>query len=190
MTFLGPELSRSAVSFHSNGPLSFIPLWLLSCFLPWNSNGSDPGFPASAPSPHPSPGLPGFLALSSCLRFAPRSMDVASTPFGPISFSSVFILKIAVFPGEPFPGSGPLCLLGREVCPCKFPFPQGWPFARVLSSWLLSWAPLEGRGGDHAEVGWRVVERRQLRWAGTPVHTTALCPRLGGGWDVRTQFRV
>ena len=112
----------------------FIPLRLLSCFLLWNSNGSDPGFPASAPSPHPSPGLPGLLAPGSCLRSAPRSMDVASTPFGPISFSSVFILKIAVFPGEPFPGSGPLCLLGREVCPCKFPFPQGWPFARVLSS--------------------------------------------------------
>lgn len=26
VTFLGPELSRSAVFFHSNGPLSFIPL--------------------------------------------------------------------------------------------------------------------------------------------------------------------
>ena len=144
---------------------SFIPLGLLSCFLPWNSNGSDPGFPASAPSPHPSPGLAGFLAPGSCLRSTPRSMDVASTPFGPFSFSSVFILKIAVFPGEPFPGSGPLCLLGQEVCPRKFPFPQGWPFARVLSSlasvlgslaramWGSRRGGVEGGGAPAAQVG-------------------------------------
>lgn len=92
-------------------------------------------------------------------------MDVASTPFGPISFSSVFILKTALFPGEPFPGAGPLCLFAREVCPCKFPFPQGWPFARVLSSlasvlgslrrarWGSRRGGVEGGGAPAAPVG-------------------------------------
>ena len=190
VTFLGPERSRSAISFHSVGPLPFIPQGRLSCFLPWNSNGSDPGFPSSPPNPQPSsPGLPVSWLCGSCAEVCTSRHGCGLRTIQPLFISFCFNFEARSFLWKPlwvWPHRP--CLGGRHVSSGSPP--PGVALCPGPLTLGVCPAPLEGRRGDRAEVGWRAVERRQLGWAGPPVHNTALSPRLGGGRDVGTQFRV
>lgn len=129
---------------------------------------------------------PGFLA-SRILR---RGSHLAAWLWPqPLFISFCFYSEARSFLWKPFAGLAPPSLSGRGHV-LSGPSPPGvalCPGPRTLG---VCPAPLDGRRGDHAEVGWRAVERRQLGWAGPPVHSTALSLRLGGGRDVRTQFRV
>ena len=164
VTFLGPERSRSAVSFHSVGPLSFIPQGCLSCFLPWNSNGSDPGFPPPLPIlslPHLVSRFPGFAAPA--LRFAPRGIAVASAPFSPSLFPFAFILKLVLSSGSLLQAWPHRPCLGGGMS-FQVPFPRGGPLPGSSHPWCLSgslrramWGSrrggVEGGGAPAARVG-------------------------------------
>lgn len=130
VTFLGPERSRSAVSFHSVGPLSFIPQGCLSCFLPWNSNGSDPGFPPPPPNPQPSsPGLPVSWLRGSCAEVRTSRHGCGLSPS---LFPFVFILKLVLSSGSLLQAWPHRPCLGGGMS-FQVPLPQGWPFAQVLA---------------------------------------------------------
>lgn len=117
---------------------------------------------------------PGFLA-SRILR---RGSHLAAWLWPqPLFISFCFYSEARSFLWKPFAGLAPPSLSGRGHV-LSGPSPPGvalCPGPRTLG---VCPAPLDGRRGDHAEVGWRAVERRQLGWAGPPVHSTALSLRL------------